>query len=90
MRPNDTITTTPDQNDTSRPAIAKKRRLAPFTILKRLLAGFVGFLGMVLLGSLLFSATVPSDTENDQIMNWILALAFLAIGAWLWGGRDPD
>lgn len=71
----------------------RKRGLPPFVILKRGLAIFAALFGV----AMMIAMSVSPDTgingrasEDTQIFAYILAAIPIAVGAWLWGGRDPD
>ena len=63
--------------------------LPPFVLLKRSLAILSALVGIGI-GIAMFIPEKNPPTENEQIAMWVFAGSCLAVGAWLWGGREPS
>lgn len=66
-----------------------KPSLPPFVILKRGLAILSAGLGVMVGIVALFIPDNTPASENQQIANWVFVGVLIAVGCWLWGGRDP-
>lgn len=67
--------------------------LPPFVILKRCLSVFSALFGVAMIVAMSQSPDVGINgaaSEDTQIIAYIFATIPIAVGAWLWGGRDPD
>ena len=68
--------------------MSERKRLPPFVIIKRICAGLCGFAAIAIaIGHLADNA---ATTEGEQMALWSVAGGFAAVGAWLWGGREPE